>query len=167
MQAHGHKYDVVTKEATCTEAGEKKYTCTVCGHSYTETIPATDHSYPSEVSYTADPKNTNTTSLTAYKNTTYGNCTKCGDANHPADTQEEIGSVTITPNETTWGQTKAQLDNVHLTYWFRKAGTTESVSNVQADWTVAEIYYNFNSEGKGSVIVYVNVPEGDSGASNP
>lgn len=33
----------VVKEATCTEAGEKKFTCTDCGHSYTQEIAILDH----------------------------------------------------------------------------------------------------------------------------
>ena len=42
---HTHSYTgVVTKAATCTEAGEKTYTCS-CGESYTEAIPAAGHSY--------------------------------------------------------------------------------------------------------------------------
>ena len=40
-----HSWDegTVTKEATCTEDGEIVYTCTVCGETYTEVIPATGH----------------------------------------------------------------------------------------------------------------------------
>ena len=39
-----HTFDdgVVTKEASCKEEGEIRYTCTECGYSYTETIPKTD-----------------------------------------------------------------------------------------------------------------------------
>ncbi len=33
----------VVKEATCTEAGEKKFTCTDCGYSYTKEIAIADH----------------------------------------------------------------------------------------------------------------------------
>ena len=36
---------VVTTPATCTEAGVKTYTCTVCKVTKTEEIPATDHTY--------------------------------------------------------------------------------------------------------------------------
>ena len=45
-----HKWDegVVTKEATCTEAGEKTYTCTVCNATKTEKIEATGHKYSTE-----------------------------------------------------------------------------------------------------------------------
>ena len=39
---HTHNYVAeTTKEATCSEDGETTYTCSVCGDSYTETIPAT------------------------------------------------------------------------------------------------------------------------------
>ena len=38
----------VTTPATCTEAGEKTYTCTVCSATKTEVIAATGHSYAEE-----------------------------------------------------------------------------------------------------------------------
>ena len=42
-----HKWDEgkVTKEATCTEAGEKTFTCEKCGETKTEVIPAKGHDY--------------------------------------------------------------------------------------------------------------------------
>lgn len=42
-----HSYDdgVVTKEATCTEAGVKTYTCSKCGDTKTEEIAATGHTW--------------------------------------------------------------------------------------------------------------------------
>ena len=45
-----HKWDegVVTKEATCTEAGKKTYTCTVCKETKTEKIEAAGHKYSTE-----------------------------------------------------------------------------------------------------------------------
>ncbi len=39
----------VTTEATCTEAGEMTYTCSGCGATKTETIPATGHTWGSAV----------------------------------------------------------------------------------------------------------------------
>ena len=41
----GHTMDggTVTKQPTCTEPGERTYTCTVCGYTEKETIPATGH----------------------------------------------------------------------------------------------------------------------------
>ena len=46
--ALGHSYtSKVTKQATCTASGTKTFTCSRCNHSYTETIPATGHSWKS------------------------------------------------------------------------------------------------------------------------
>ena len=45
-----HRWDegVVTNEATCTEAGEKTYTCTVCNETKTEKIDVAGHKYSTE-----------------------------------------------------------------------------------------------------------------------
>ncbi|MBR3589200.1 MAG: leucine-rich repeat domain-containing protein [Clostridia bacterium] len=44
-EAHDHKYtETVTVSATCKNAGVKTFKCT-CGHTYTETIPATGHAF--------------------------------------------------------------------------------------------------------------------------
>ncbi len=59
-----HIYDkgVITKPATCTAAGIKTYTCTVCKGKKTETIKATGHKWSgwsayTKASYVADGKN--------------------------------------------------------------------------------------------------------------
>lgn len=44
-----HDYQEIIKEATCTKAGEKTYSCSVCGNSYTEVIPATGHNYVNNI----------------------------------------------------------------------------------------------------------------------
>lgn len=56
---HTHTYDAgaITKYANCTTTGIKTYTCS-CGNTYTETIPATAHTYSNgscTVCGTADP----------------------------------------------------------------------------------------------------------------
>lgn len=66
---HKHSYtEKITKEPTCTEAGEKTFTC-ICGDSYTETIPAKGHNYVD------------------------GECTDCGEADpnyvYPIGTQTD------------------------------------------------------------------------------
>lgn len=45
--AHTHAYDsgTVTRNATCTQEGERKYTCKTCGNVKTEKIPVTNHKY--------------------------------------------------------------------------------------------------------------------------
>ena len=49
--APGHSYDngVVTTEPNCTDKGVKTYTCSVCGHTYTEEVAALGHSYDNGV----------------------------------------------------------------------------------------------------------------------
>ena len=68
-----HKWDegVVTKKATCTEAGEKTYTCTVCNATRTEKIEATGHKYSTE--WTIDKEATCTESGSKSHH-----CTVCG-----------------------------------------------------------------------------------------
>ena len=47
---HQHtETETVTKAATCTEPGEKTYTCSICGESHTEVIPAAGHHYENGV----------------------------------------------------------------------------------------------------------------------
>ncbi|MCD8215835.1 MAG: hypothetical protein LUC97_09380, partial [Clostridiales bacterium] len=72
-EQHIHSYDegVVTKAATCTENGVKTYTCSGCGDSYTEVIPATGHSYDEGVVTTE--ANCTTDGVMTYT------CTACGD----------------------------------------------------------------------------------------
>lgn len=62
----------ITKAPTCTETGEKTYTCTVCGESKTETVEATGHHYSTE--WTIDKEATTTeTGIKSH------HCTVCGD----------------------------------------------------------------------------------------
>ena len=43
---HTHTYTSETvKEPTCTDAGTVRYTCTGCGHTYTESVPALGHDW--------------------------------------------------------------------------------------------------------------------------
>ena len=46
---HVHSYVAEVTPASCTEDGLTTYTCSVCGDSYTETIPATGHTFVNEV----------------------------------------------------------------------------------------------------------------------
>ena len=60
----------ITKEPTCTEAGIRTYTCSICGDSYTEEIPALGHNYIGEI--TKEP--TCTPGIMTYT------CSVCGDS---------------------------------------------------------------------------------------
>ena len=65
---HTHTEIRNQREATCTEAGVRTYTCS-CGDSYTENIPATGHSYVSKVTKAAT---TTEEGIMTYT------CSKCG-----------------------------------------------------------------------------------------
>lgn len=64
-EPHTHSYsESITKDATCTEVGEKTFTCE-CGEKYTENIPATGHQFNEyksndDATYTADGTETAT-----------------------------------------------------------------------------------------------------------
>ena len=67
---HVHSYtEAVTKEATCTEAGVKTFTCE-CGDSYTEEIPAIGHNYSETVTKEATCTEPGVKTFT---------CANCGD----------------------------------------------------------------------------------------
>ena len=79
----------ISTYATCVKAGVRTYTCSLCGDSYTESIPAKGHSYSSVV--TAP-----TCTTSGY--TTY-NCSSCGDsytANATAATGHSYSSKVTT-----------------------------------------------------------------------
>lgn len=72
IPALGHSYgEAVTKEATCTEAGVKTFSCSGCGDSYTETITAIGHSYEEAVTKEAACTETGVKTFT---------CKSCGDS---------------------------------------------------------------------------------------
>ena len=59
----------VIKQPTCTEEGTKQFTCSICGDSYTEAIPAIGHDWSG---WTVDNSNGYTSEKIRY-------CTKCGE----------------------------------------------------------------------------------------
>lgn len=86
--SNGSYYDVADKEfgdhvyssenltaATCTADGSREYTCTLCEHKYSETVPATGHSY----------QPTSTTATCTQSGSTVYTCANCGDS-YSADT---------------------------------------------------------------------------------
>ena len=103
--SHIHNYvGTITKEPTCTEAGEKTYTCD-CGDSYTEEIPATGHHYTGtitreptcteagEKTYTCDCGDSYTEVIPATgHHYAGGTCTGCGkkDPDHVHSYKESI-----------------------------------------------------------------------------
>ncbi len=83
----GHTWDdgVVTREANCTETGEKVFTCSVCGEAKTETIPALGHDFETK---------TTSGACTGYEEITH-TCKRCGHV------ETEINVVNFTDWSTT------------------------------------------------------------------
>ena len=103
-----HNYSAqVTTEATCTTAGVKTYTCSICGGSYTESIAALGHSYESVVTAPTCTEGGYTTYTCALCGDSYtgdataatghsyvdGTCTACGAADPDAG---DMGYVLVT-----------------------------------------------------------------------
>lgn len=44
LNGHSYTYETI-KQETCTSVGERKYTCSVCGDEYAETVPASEHPF--------------------------------------------------------------------------------------------------------------------------
>ena len=86
---HVHSYQEVSRTAaTCTEDGVTTYRCETCGDTYTETTPATGHSYTAAVT---------APTCTEKGYTTY-TCTACGDhytANEVAALGHEYAETTV------------------------------------------------------------------------
>ena len=84
----GHKSLTVTKQATCTEDGERTGTCTDCGKTVTEIIPATGHNWSE---WTIDPDNAKQEVRT---------CANCGEKEYRELTTDSTDptSTGTTPN---------------------------------------------------------------------
>lgn len=138
---HTHTWDagVVTKEATCTEAGVKTYTCTTCSATKTEEIPATGHTWN-------DGEVTTAATCTEAGVKTY-TCTVCN-----ATKPEAIEALGHDWNETTVVYA-ANGNNGTKTYACRREGCTATntenidwkfylaaISNNTVDMTVGDDY---------------------------
>ena len=138
---HTHTWNagVVTKEPACTEAGVKTYTCTTCGATKTEEIPATGHTWN-------DGEVTTAATCTEAGVKTY-TCTVCN-----ATKPEAIEALGHDWNETTVVYA-ANGSNGTKTYDCRRKGCTATntenidwkfylaaISNNTVDMTVGDDY---------------------------
>lgn len=138
---HTHTWNagVVTKEPACTEAGVKTYTCTTCGATKTEEIPATGHTWN-------DGEVTTAATCTEAGVKTY-TCTVCN-----ATKPEAIEALGHDWNETTVVYA-ANGNNGTKTYACRREGCTATntenidwkfylaaISNNTVDMTVGDDY---------------------------
>lgn len=115
--AHVHDYkEEITKEPTCTEAGEKTYTCD-CGDSYTEEIPAKGHNYKEEITkeptcteegektYTCECGDSYTEKIPAKgHHFEDGICTDCGEKDPDYHKHDYVEEITKEPTCTEEGE---------------------------------------------------------------
>ena len=112
---HEHSYtSAVTTAATCTTDGVRTYTCS-CGDSYTESIPATGHSYVDGV------------------------CTVCGatDPTYNPDVTLTSISATYSGGEVAAGTAVSDLTGIVVTAHYSD-GTSEAVTGYTLSGTIAE-----------------------------
>ena len=164
-----HKWNdgVVTKAATCTEAGEKLYTCTVCNKTKTETIAAIGHDWE-EKTTPATCKDTGSVDRT---------CKTCGVTEHVKDlpvTNEHIwdaGTVTKEANctdkgETTYsctvcGATKVEEDIAALGHDFHggncnRCGVSEDYDPEHFRQTIFTQTNEFRAENNRAPLTYLS-----------
>ena len=122
---HEHKYtEKVTKEPTCTEEGEKTYTCD-CGDSYTEKIPAKGHNYID------------------------GECEHCGDKDpnaHKHVWEENTDIVEWTSND----KASSSIKQTGNTWRFNYSANQYAIITLSRTWGVTvpedmEYTFNYNS----------------------
>ena len=140
IEATGHTYDdgVVTKKATCTEAGVKTYTCTKCHDTKTEAIEALGHDY-GEAKITTEPTCTKD-GVKSYI------CKRCGDVKTevlPATghTYDE-GKITKEPTETEEGM---------LVRTCTRCGETETIALPKLDKNKVKLETSEGSEFTGVI----------------
>ncbi len=88
--SHTYGEYTVTKAATCSEAGSRSRTCTVCGYKKTETIAKLEHDYSTEWAYTDGT----------------GHYHKCRNCTATKDTAEHVLAETATTATCTQNGTK-------------------------------------------------------------
>ena len=138
ISALGHSYtESVTKDASCTEAGEKSLTCTVCGDTKTEVIAATGHNWSTSVEYDwSEDYSSCTATRKCTTDSTHTQTVSAASTSYPivASTCTVMGKACYTATFKTEGD------------WAKEQ--TEIVQNLPlAEHTWSDIYYNWAKSG--------------------
>ncbi len=120
IDVHAHDYtSEITKAATCNEDGVQTYTCAGCGDSYTETIPATGHSYTcteTDDSYIYTCETCGDSYTEAKVTTTYTSVSSISSGNNYVITVYSYGAYyAVTHNGTTLGVQEVTVSNGEVT----------------------------------------------------
>lgn len=145
---HIHDYSSkVTKEVTCTEDGTRTYTCSGCGDTYTEVIPAFEHNYSSAVTKEATCTEDGTRTYT---------CTVCGDTY-----TEAIPATGHSYDEGVVTKEPTCAEEGVITYTCTVCGETctEAIPATEDhDWTeVTERVYSFDEDLVYDIITLKNL----------
>ena len=100
-----HEYELTENTATCTEAGTATYTCTKCGDSYTEDVPAKGHT---EVIDAAVEPTCTETGLTEGKHCSVCNEVLVAQTVVPAKGHTEVIDAAVEPTCTETGLTEGK-----------------------------------------------------------
>ena len=100
-----HEYELTENTATCTEAGTATYTCTKCGDSYTEDVPAKGHT--EVIDAAVDPTCTET-GLTEGKHCSVCNEVLVAQTVVPAKGHTEVIDAAVEPTCTKTGLTEGK-----------------------------------------------------------
>lgn len=126
---HKHNYtEEITKEATCTEEGEKTYTCD-CGDSYTEKISMTEHHYGDD-----------------------DKCTECGQTNPNHVHDYEPYKVIVSPTDVT--SYSGSTGGSNTTKWYLKNSTDE-----YDEYYCADVHYGYWYKGNLTLTCNLILPE--------
>lgn len=189
--SNGHTWDegVQTKAPTATEPGEKTFTCTVCGATKKEVIPATGGTTPDPTpstpsgggSYTP-PSNTTTettknpdgSTTTKTENKTTGTVTETTKNPDGSTTKVETkkdGTVTTTQTDATGDKTETveRPDGSSVTKVDQKNGTkatvnTDTEGKVEAEVTLPKQVVAAAQEGSSAIML--PVPRVEAAASS-
>lgn len=139
---HQHEYtSEITTEATCTTPGMVTYTCTTCGHQYTEPIEALGHDWlPTEVT------------KTTYEHPPGTSCPDCGGTDLTPVLSTGSGTYSVTCNDCgkEWVE-QAVITYGQTTYTCSRCGETY-VEAEDEDSGLFEAIGNFIANGIGWVV---------------
>lgn len=130
---HEYDYGRITKEPTCTEKGEKTYTCTLCGENRVEIIQKKAHVYKEEI--TKEP----TFDKEGEKTFT---CENCGDSyTESIPVRDDIVTVTVTnkinlPQNTSAGR---YSDIIELTFDVMNMAD-KAIKGIQGKLTICDLF---------------------------
>lgn len=130
-----HEFDdgVITKEPTCTEEGEKTFTCTLCGETQSESVPLKEHSYNESVTKEATFETEGEKTFT---------CEYCGDSyteSIPVRDDEVVVTVTSKTNlEKDWSMGRYS-DAVEFSFEVKNR-TDNTIKGVQGVLMIYDLF---------------------------